>query len=78
MALAEKVKQIIADSLGVDLAEATPEARFDDLGADSLDVVELVMTFEETFSLEITDDEVEAVTTVADAIALLERKGAKG
>ncbi|HZN54918.1 MAG TPA: acyl carrier protein [Candidatus Polarisedimenticolaceae bacterium] len=65
----EKVKHIIVEQLGVDEDEVKPEARFvDDLGADSLDVVELVMALEEEFSLEISDEEAEKLTTVKHAV----------
>ena len=65
----EKVKQIIVEQLGVDEAEVTPTAHFvDDLGADSLDIVELVMAFEEAFKIEIPDEDAEKITTVKDAI----------
>jgi len=65
----EKVKQLIVEQLGVDEAEVTPTAHFvDDLGADSLDIVELVMTFEEAFEIEIPDEDAEKITTVKDAI----------
>ena len=64
-----KVKQIIIDELGVDENEVTPNARFiDDLGADSLDTVELVMALEEEFECEIPDEEAEKITTVQQAI----------
>ena len=64
----EKVKQIIVEQLGVDEAEVTPGASFqDDLGADSLDIVELVMAFEETFDVEIPDEDAEKIKTVQDA-----------
>jgi acyl carrier protein len=67
--LDEKVKKIIVDQLGVDEAEVTPEAKFiDDLGADSLDTVELVMALEEEFGIEIPDEEAEKIATVRDAI----------
>jgi acyl carrier protein len=67
--LDEKVKQIIVEQLGVDEAEVTPTAHFiDDLGADSLDIVELVMAFEEAFEIEIPDEDAEKITTVKDAI----------
>ena len=65
----ERVKQIIVEQLGVDEAEVTPKASFvDDLGADSLDTVELVMAFEEAFDVEIPDEEAEKIRTVKDAI----------
>jgi acyl carrier protein len=65
----EKVKQIIVEQLGVDEAEVTAGASFqDDLGADSLDIVELVMAFEETFDIEIPDEDAEKIKTVQDAI----------
>jgi acyl carrier protein len=69
MAVEEKVKQIIVEQLQVDEAEVTPNASFqEDLGADSLDVVELVMQFEEAFDLEIPDEDAEKITTVQQAI----------
>ena len=65
----EKVKQIIVEQLGVDEAEVTASASFqDDLGADSLDIVELVMAFEEAFDVEIPDEDAEKIKTVKDAI----------
>ena len=65
----EKVKKIIVDHLGVDVNKVTDEASFiDDLGADSLDTVELVMAFEEEFNIEIPDDMAEKITTIKDAI----------
>jgi acyl carrier protein len=65
----EKVKQIIVEQLGVDEAEVTSNASFvDDLGADSLDTVELVMAFEEAFDIEIPDDDAEKIRTVQDAV----------
>lgn len=70
--LEEKVKKIIIDQLGVDEAEVAPEAKFiDDLGADSLDTVELVMALEEEFGIEIPDEEAEKIATVQDAIAYI-------
>ncbi|MEC8074267.1 MAG: acyl carrier protein [Pseudomonadota bacterium] len=69
----EKVKKIIVDHLGVDIAKVTDEASFiDDLGADSLDTVELVMAFEEEFGSEISDSEAEKILTVGDAIKFIE------
>jgi len=74
-ALEEKVKQIIVDQLGVDADEVTPEASFiEDLGADSLDTVELVMEFEEEFDIEIPDEDAEKMTTVGMAIEYLKKK----
>jgi acyl carrier protein len=62
-----KVRNILAEQLGVDLAEVTPDARIlDDLGADSLDVVEMVMSIEEAFDIEVPDQDVEELRTVAD------------
>ena len=75
MAIEDTVKKIIVDQLGVDEGEVTPEASFiDDLGADSLDTVELIMAFEEEFGLEIPDDEAEKLTTVGDALNYLSDK----
>ena len=71
----DKVKQIIVDELGVEESEVTPNARFiDDLGADSLDTVELVMRFEEEFSIEIPDEDAEKIQSVRDAIANIEER----
>ena len=70
----EKVKQIVVEQLGVDEAEVTPQASFvDDLGADSLDQVELVMAFEEGFDLEIPDEAAEKIRTVQGAIDYIEQ-----
>ena len=70
---AEKVNAIIVDNLGVDASEVTPEAHFtNDLGADSLDTVELIMEFEKEFDIQIPDDKAEAIATVGDAIAFIE------
>src|ERR1017187_8825756 len=75
MAVEEKVKQIIVEQLQVDEAEVTPGASFqEDLGADSLDVVELVMQFEEAFDLEIPDEDAEKIQTVKDAVDYIENK----
>jgi acyl carrier protein len=75
MALEEKVKEIIVEQLGVDANEVTKEASFiDDLGADSLDTVELVMAFEEEFDIEIPDEDAEKLTTVGLAVEYLEKK----
>ncbi|KRO55837.1 MAG: acyl carrier protein [Cryomorphaceae bacterium BACL11 MAG-121001-bin54] len=71
--IAEKVKAIIIDNLGVDAAEVIPSASFtNDLGADSLDTVELIMEFEKEFDIQIPDDKAEAIATVGDAIAFIE------
>ena len=73
--VAEKIKQIVSEQLGVDEAEVTPTASFvDDLGADSLDTVELVMAFEEAFEIEIPDEEAEKIRTVQDAVTYVEKK----
>lgn len=75
MAVEEKVKSIIAEQLGVKPEEVTPTASFiDDLGADSLDTVELVMAFEEEFGIEIPDEDAEKITTVGDAVKYIEEK----
>ncbi len=77
-AVEDKVKQIIVEQLGVDEAEVTPNASFvDDLGADSLDTVELVMAFEEAFDLEIPDEDAEKIRTVRDAVQYISAR-AKG
>jgi len=71
--VAEKVTKIIIDKLGVEESEITPEASFtQDLGADSLDTVELIMEFEKDFDIAIPDDKAEAIATVGDAIAYVE------
>ena len=73
--IAGKVKKIVADHLGIDDVKVTEEASFiDDLGADSLDTVELVMAFEEEFGSEISDSEAEKILTVGDAIKFIENK----
>ncbi len=74
-AVADKVKEIVSDELSVDMGIVTPQARFvEDLGADSLDVVELVMRFEEEFEIEIPDEDAEKITTVGDAVGYIEKK----
>ena len=73
-----KIKKIIVDHLGVDAEKVTDEASFiDDLGADSLDTVELVMAFEEEFGAEISDSEAEKILTVGDAIKFVENSTSK-
>ncbi len=75
--IAERVKKIVVEHLGVDAEKVVPAANFiDDLGADSLDTVELVMAFEEEFNVEIPDDAAEKIVTVADAIKFLEKSAA--
>jgi acyl carrier protein len=72
--VSEKIKKIIVDHLGVDASKVTDDASFiDDLGADSLDTVELVMAFEEEFGAEISDSEAEKILTVGDAIRFVEK-----
>ncbi len=69
MSVEDKVKKIVVDKLSVDLEEVIPEASFvDDLGADSLDLVELIMSMEEEFDIDISDEEAEKLLTVKDAI----------
>lgn len=71
--IAAQVKNIIVDKLGVDAEEVTPEKSFaNDLGADSLDTVELIMEFEKEFGISIPDDQAEKISTVGDAIAYIE------
>jgi acyl carrier protein len=73
--VSERVKQIIVEQLGVDENQVDPSASFvDDLGADSLDIVELVMAFEEAFDLDIPDEDAEKIKTVKDAIDYIEAK----
>ncbi len=75
MDITAKVKEIIVEELGVEAGEVTPDAKFiEDLGADSLDTVELIMKFEEEFELEIADEEAEKLTTVGEAITFLKAK----
>ncbi len=70
----DRVKQIIVEQLGVDEGEVTPNASFvDDLGADSLDTVELVMAFEEAFDIEIPDEDAEKIRSVQDAVSYIEQ-----
>jgi len=77
-ATVEKVKQIIAEQLGVDENEITPSSSFvEDLGADSLDTVELVMALEENFSIEIPDEDAEKIRTVQDAIDYIDKHAKK-
>jgi len=73
MAVADQVKKIIVEQLGVDEDEVTPDASFvDDLGADSLDTVELVMAFEEEFGIEIPDEDADKITRVKEAVSYIE------
>lgn len=75
MSVEAKVKDIIAKQLGVDMEKVTPEASFiEDLGADSLDTVELVMAFEEAFNIEIPDDDAEKILKVQDAVKYIDDK----
>jgi acyl carrier protein len=74
MSTFDKVKKIIVEQLGVDESEVTPEASItDDLGADSLDQVELVMAFETEFNIDIPDEEAEKIKTVGDAVARIDQ-----
>jgi acyl carrier protein len=74
----EKVKDIIVEQLGVNPEQVTPTAKFiEDLGADSLDTVELVMAFEEEFNVEVPDEEAEKLQTVGDVVKYIEEKGNK-
>ncbi len=71
----QRIKEIIADQLGVEVDKLTPDAKFvEDLGADSLDVVELIMSFEEEFNIEIPDEDAEKIKTVGDVINYLNEK----
>lgn len=75
MDITAKVKEIIVEELGVEASEVTPEANFiEDLGADSLDTVELIMKFEEEFDIDIADEDAEKLTTVGAVIAFLEKQ----
>jgi acyl carrier protein len=74
MSVSEKVKSIIVEQLGVDADEVTAEASFtEDLGADSLDIVELVMAFEEEFGIEIPDEDAEKIGRVKEAVSYIEQ-----
>jgi len=76
--VAERVKKIVVEHLGVDEAKVVENANFiDDLGADSLDTVELVMAFEEEFGVEIPDDQAETIATVGDAVRYLDKATAE-
>jgi acyl carrier protein len=78
-AVEDKVKQIIVEQLGVDEGEVTPTASFvDDLGADSLDQVELIMAFEEAFDIEIPDEDAEKIRTVKDAVEYVDKHAKVG
>ncbi|MBA3975966.1 MAG: acyl carrier protein [Candidatus Solibacter sp.] len=78
MSVEAKVKQIIVEQLGVDEAQVDATASFvDDLGADSLDIVELVMAFEDAFDLDIPDEDAEKITTVKDAVEYIDAKAGK-
>ncbi|MDZ4723761.1 MAG: acyl carrier protein [candidate division Zixibacteria bacterium] len=78
MSVEERVKEIIIEQLGVEAGQVTEKARFvDDLGADSLDTVELVMALEEEFSLEIPDEDAEKIVSVGDAIDYITKNGDK-
>jgi acyl carrier protein len=73
MAVLDKVKKMIVEQLGVNESEVVPEAKFiDDLGADSLDIVELVMALEDEYGIEIPDEDAEKIVTVGDAIRYIE------
>ena len=79
MSIEDKVKSIISDQLGVDMEEVVPGASFtDDLGADSLDIVELVMAFEEEFSIEIPDEDAEKIGKVEDAVGYIGKSADSG
>jgi acyl carrier protein len=75
MTVTEKVKEMIVEQLGVNESEVVPEAKFiDDLGADSLDIVELIMALEDVYGLEIPDEDAEKMETVGDAIKYIEQR----
>ncbi|MCX8022387.1 MAG: acyl carrier protein [Syntrophorhabdaceae bacterium] len=75
MTVAEKVKEMIVEQLGVNESEVVPEAKFiDDLGADSLDIVELIMALEDAYGIEIPDEDAEKMETVGDAIKYIEQR----
>jgi acyl carrier protein len=75
MALEDRISELIVEQLGVTREEIVPEAAFiDDLGADSLDIVELVMAMEETFDIEIPDDDAEKIQTIGDAVSYLKER----
>jgi acyl carrier protein len=75
MSVEDRVKSIIVEQLGVDADEVSPDASFvEDLGADSLDTVELIMAFEEEFGVEISDDEAEKIRKVRDAVDYIEKR----
>jgi acyl carrier protein len=78
MSVEDRVKSIIVEQLGVDADEVKPDASFvEDLGADSLDTVELIMAFEEEFGVEISDDEAEKIKKVKDAVEYIDKRAAK-
>jgi acyl carrier protein len=79
MAVEDRVKEIIVEQLGVSPEEVVPEASFiDDLGADSLDIVELVMAIEEEFGIEVPDEDAERMQNISDVIAYVEEKADRG
>jgi acyl carrier protein len=79
MGLEDRVTEIIVEQLGVSKEEVVPEASFiDDLGADSLDIVELVMAMEEEFDIEIPDEDAEKIQTISDAISYIRERAAAG